>query len=174
MVDGPMIRDTPYEFIRDGAESMFFRGMRERWFAGDDGRELPEMNGWRETVIKQDHWAFTDRRGPGQGFTEIRYYEILVWIMVRHGNYPPETTECLRAALLQNYKAKVFCGGRGPEQFCPRSRQWYENVCTGNFEKFDGRDNVRIQRPADVPGSYQDVVGFHFFSGGMTLRPYAE
>jgi len=126
MVDGPMIRDTPYEFIRDGAESMFFRGMRERWFAGDDGRELPEMNGWRETVIKQDHWAFTDRRGPGQGFTEIRYYEILVWIMVRHGNYPPETTECLRAALLQNYKAKVFCGGRGPEQFCPRSRQWYE------------------------------------------------
>lgn len=149
-------------------------GMAAGWAGGDEGTPIESglLKGWSEIRYRSRNRGFAglelvDRWGMGlydsqsSAQTLILDQDIPVWGMATKGpGYPEELWPFLRQALLANYAAGEFLGGRGPETFVQDGNAdgltYYNYLRRGDFTHFEGTEEVHLSSSSKRPvGGYK-------------------
>lgn len=157
---------TNREEILKGAEEAFFLALLDGYAGGENRKstKVKTNNGHTTTVtfvhgdfVVKDEWHTHPGSQKSGGSTLITHKDFPVWLMSYQGEYQGEAIPFLKAALRSSYEKKEFNGGRGPMKVPFGNIIDYSNNWGGNFEKFEGREEVL---------SYiTKLLGFHEFFG---------
>jgi hypothetical protein len=158
-------------------ERFFFRAMRHGWASGSPSTPMIQLKGWNKIEFVdneheefrrlrlKDSWGTDPGSGKFSGHTIIFRGATPLWIMCYGGgSYLPEDLPVLKAALMKNYSAGIFMGGRGPARF-KQDGLVYTNGHAGTFARFQG--NEFIIQPG-VPLS-EARRGEHDYWGGSLV-----
>ncbi len=139
------------------------------------GKAVPGLDDWREAGYGDhlgfggyhfaDRWGTDPHSGRPSGSLFITHWGIPVWGMWVGGEpYSKDVFPFLRTALMESYRKREFCGGRGPQTFQADSLL-YTNEFEGTFERFSGSE--QIDRVLD--NGKRDYAGSHQYWGGSFL-----
>ena len=157
--------------ILAGAERAFFKALLTGYAGGemDSGvqavsKEKTEY-GRKVTVLVNDdftvidEWDVTPFTDCSGGRTTILFLNIPIWLMFYLGSYPKEAIPTLKTALGQNYRAGIFNGGRGPDNYSDNIFSYENFVKHGSsFANFHGEERIYSR----VAGG---IVGYHEYMG---------
>lgn len=144
-------------------QEVFFTAMRAGYAAGAEKTTMAQFPGSKIISYVDGLWLvrdtwFAGKRGHSSGMTTIFYDGHPVWNMAYQGQYSEEAISTLKAALAENYRGKIWLGGRGPATFS-RDGFVYSNMTSPDalFTGFRGSEQI-----ASIRGG---VVGYHIFHG---------
>ncbi len=165
---------SPREVIEE-AEQIFFEAM---------------LSGYAE--FKRGLWRVSDTwivgtYGNSAGWTTMFWRERPFWNMQYQGCYRDEAIPFLKRALLENYRKRIFLGGRGPTKFEIREgfvALRYENTPTrslrlsggmaSGFDQFYGEERItQLQHDVSDCGTTTRVLGLGRYQG-MRLFQFDE
>lgn len=161
--------------LLDKAKDFFFEAMLAGWVSDNDVIQKPEttipnMSGIHTYEYEKGNFRLVDSYySQGEkscGTTMIWYRGEPIWFMAYHGWYKPEAITTLKFALRDNYKEKVFEGGRGPGLFI-NSLLIYSNKqdpifpLDESFELFRGQEQIRRSVQEGPP----ILLGTHSYAG---------
>ncbi len=131
------------------ARDFFFQAMAQGWAAGKAAIKSPDRLGHYYLIFEQgefvliDEWAINELSKKSAGTTTVWYGGQPVWFMSYSGFYPESSIKIVKQALLAEYCAKRFTGGRGPSIYRMGDLEYYNEPNTGSsFERFSGREFV--------------------------------
>ncbi len=153
--------------IRSSIQSFFFTAMMEGWAGGGKETTIPDMPGFRAYSFIQSDLYLLDRfcvipdSPRSAGTTTIWVNRISVWTMNYGGSYHKDAIRFLKGALLKNYEARHFVGGRGPLVYAEDALVYINQPRLNDFAKFEGCEKI-------FNGSNGNLLGFHDY-WGMSL-----
>lgn len=170
--------------LSKAVQVFFFEAMRNGWASGIKGSEVRGMPNHRRIefpdpkgrfLLEERYEVSTDLESQLQlrlsGSIIIFSHEVEVWSMTYKGKYKKDALPLLRLALMQNYKANIFVGGRGPFELTESETRKpgelvYENKPSLLPEKFGDpfRGDERIYR-IPLQGVIEIVLGTYHYSG---------
>ncbi len=139
--------------------------MRQGYAGEGPQRIFPDFPGEKFFIYEQGDWRVADRyvvgkNGWSSGWTTIHRCEVPIWSMSYYGRYDKKAASMLKASLLENYRQKIFFGGRGPRrhQFdvSPLGTCVYENV------------------PQQRPHNGGEMTEFGWFEGQETITLFED
>src|SRR5690606_7900620 len=131
-------------------ETFFFVAMRKSGWAAAAERAVPSgfKPGWLATMFVDSRFpdlCCVERWSPDLQHAEVAIFRThaRVWGMMRHGRYGYDAAAipCVQQALLRNYYANTFAGGRGAAEHTQDGFTYY-NRWTGDFRGFYGCEFV--------------------------------
>ena len=154
-------------------KEIFFAAMWSGWASGNDGTPIKAFRNWRQTrtrhafdrtFIAVDRWGMDMEANKPTGSTLITHGGVPVWVMWYGGDsYNKDVLRFLREALMENYRNKVFCVGRGPAEY-RKDNLLYTNECKGDFMRFSGHEYIEYLRDN---GEKQNAGSHRYWGGSL-------
>jgi len=144
----------------------FLKGMLQGWAAGAPAEEISGMPGYKGFTFREGDFLLTDaycvnkdsRRSAGS--VTVLFKDDPVWVLLFGGYYEKKAIPFLKRALLENYKAGIFLGGRGPAHFKEGSLVYRNTMREGDHSiQFDASEFVIDS------ANYGRSLGYHVLHG---------
>ncbi|MFA6269748.1 MAG: DUF5680 domain-containing protein [Candidatus Paceibacterota bacterium] len=161
--------------ILKGAKAAFFEAMLDGYAGGENRKSIKTSGNDGYTTITYttedskyrvvDRYCTTPLSDWSAGTTTIFYRVNLIWVpvwwMEYNGFYYKNVIPFLKSAIRQSYEMEIFNGGRGPARYNDSGIE-YNNIWSGDFERFLGREEIEDKLNGEL-------LGFHSFSGRSLL-----
>jgi hypothetical protein len=148
--------------LRRQAPEVFMDAMMAGYVSDSKKSSVPELAGSKQLIYTCHDWKVTDTYivtpagDQSAGMTIISYGGIPVWSMQYLGKYTKEAIPFLKEALAENYKHKIWHGGRGPGAYDSGGWVYTNHPVVDGFDNFHGYEGIH------GPGGLQ---GWHRYSG---------